>query len=108
MMCGIKEIKLEEENLEEGKQLEVSADDSEIVLNIEVVAEKVEKDDVLIAKFPAGLHADEIMQLHDMLALEFPENKVLCMVNDIEVMKQSRQDAIELLERMLAHIRIVT
>ena len=94
--------------MKEEKQLEGSADDSEIVLNIEVIAEKIEKDDVLIAKFPADLHADEIMQLHDMLALEFPDNKVLCMVNDIEVMKQSREDAISLLERMLAHIRIVT
>ena len=63
---------------------------------------------VVIAKFnPETMNAYELSILKSELHNIFPANKVLFIANDIEFLVQERDAAIEMLNKMIAHIQIL-
>lgn len=62
--------------------------------------------DVIICKFPSDFTYDEMQMIKMSLDAEFEGHKVLMIMNDLEIMSQSPNEAIDLLEKMIAHIRI--
>lgn len=68
----------------------------------------ISDNDVIICKFdPNTIDSAELSFLKQVFDSEFPNNKVLLLANDIDLLSQNPKEAIELLERMIAHIRIV-
>ena len=67
---------------------------------------EVNEHDVLILKFDPDITQEELNGLMNIMHGEFPDNKVLAMTNIMEIMCESPGDAINLLEGMIAHIRV--
>ena len=69
---------------------------------------EVNDNDVIICKFnPESLQPADMQYVHKMMQAEFPNNKVLMIANDLDLLSQNPNEAIALLEKMIAHIRIV-
>ena len=69
---------------------------------------EVSDNDVVICKFDADrIESTDIVMLKNTLRAEFPNNKVLLLSDDIDLLSQNPKQAIEMLEKMIAHIRIV-
>lgn len=65
-------------------------------------------DSVVIAKFNSDtMKAYELSVLKSELHNLFPANKVLFIANDIDFLVQERDEAIEMLNKMIAHIQIL-
>lgn len=63
---------------------------------------------VVIAKFnPDTMNAYELSVLKSELDNIFPANKVLFIANDIDFLVEERDAAIEMLNKMIAHIQIL-
>ena len=67
----------------------------------------VEPDDVLMLKFDPDILPPELETMMNILRAEFPNNKVLGITSNMDILCEQRDDAIALLEGMLAHIKIV-
>ena len=67
----------------------------------------VNKDDVILFKYSDDMLQDEIVQVRDALQAEFPDNKVLGLTDNVELLVQSGQEAVDMLNRMIAHIKIL-
>lgn len=68
---------------------------------------KPDADSVIMFKFKDGMAAEDIGVLRDILKEEFPNNKVIGIHEDINVLAMDREKAIELLNKMIAHIKIM-
>ena len=67
----------------------------------------VNKDDVILFKYSDDMTGDEIVQVRDALQAEFPDNKVLGLTDNVELLVQSGQEAVDMLNKMIAHIKIL-
>ena len=64
--------------------------------------------DVIMFRYnPDEVFPEDAMQIRDILKNEFPNNKVIGLTNDIELLCQNPNEAIDMLNRMIAHIKIV-
>lgn len=72
---------------------------------------KVEEDDSITVMFPESfLHdvgADGLQQIVQNLQTTYPNNPVVAIMNNIDVLIQEADQAIEMLEGMIAKIKIV-
>ena len=75
---------------------------------IEALATNVKEDDVILFKYPSDTEPDDVMLIKDVLRSEFPDNKVLGLTSDVELLIQNADEAVELLENMIAHIKITS
>lgn len=91
----------------ESQEYEVQEEQCTVVYNIDVNVEEVNPGDVLIVKFPAEMEYEDVVGLRDSLKEEFEGHEVVCICNDLQVMARTPKEAIELLEKMIAHIKIV-
>ncbi len=68
---------------------------------------EVKDNDVIICKFDPNQVTDlSIGHIHKVLREEFHGHKVLLMANDLDLMSDNPDEAINMLERMIAHIKI--
>ena len=67
----------------------------------------VGKNDVVICKFNPEITAEDLQLANSVLHSEFPDNKVLMIANNLDLLSQDPDSAIKMLEAMIAHIRIV-
>lgn len=76
---------------------------------LDVVTQDIKDEDIILFRFPleSGVaYGDEIEAIRQVLAAEFPGHKVLGLCNDVDLYSASPDDAIELLNKMIAHIKI--
>lgn len=82
-----------------------------IPLNLEdfnISKSDINVNSVVVAKFnPDTMNAYELSVLKSELNNMFPANKVLLIANDIDFLVQERDAAIEMLNKMIAHIQIL-
>lgn len=63
--------------------------------------------DVIILKFDPDIYPEELEGMMSALRSEFPDNKVIAITNSMEVLCEQRDEAIDLLQNMIAHISII-
>lgn len=73
--------------------------------SIELVSQSINEGDVILFKFPEGL-ADDAVYIKDVLQAEFPDHKVIGLTNDIDLFIQNADEAVDMLEKMIAHIKV--
>lgn len=100
-------------NTPEGSELTMSQ--AVTIHNVDELLERVEVDrsvvkdnSVIIFKFPSDFSYEEMEQVKTYLQAQFSTCTVIGIVNDMEVLVESPEDAIKLLERMIAHIKVST
>ena len=65
----------------------------------------VQEDSVVMFKFPPNTDPGFANWLQNYLEKEFPDNKVLGFVGDIELMIQNEAEAVNMLEQMIAKVK---
>ena len=76
---------------------------------IDVVKHEIKEDDVILFRFPADQFVyEDIEAIRQGLLAEFPGHKVLGLAQDTDIFSASTQDAIDLLNKMIAHIKITS
>ncbi len=74
---------------------------------VELVHEHIEDGDVIMFRFGDELLPDDLMMIKEMLSVEFPNNKVVGLTKDVDALISSPKEAIEMLEKMIAKIKIL-
>lgn len=100
-------------NTSEGPELIVSQEVEirsvdDLLTRVEVDPNTVKYNSVVIFKFPSDFSYSEMEQVKTYLQAQFSTCTVVGVVNDMELLIQSPEDAIKLLEQMIAHIKICT
>lgn len=76
-----------------------------------VSVEKIQpkEGDVIFFRYSsADVTPEDAIQIRDVLKSEFPNNKVLGLTSDVQLLCENREEAIDMLNRMIAHIKIVS
>lgn len=66
---------------------------------------KVEPDSVIIFRFPPGIDPEFANWLQHHLESQFPDNKVVGIVGDLEIMIQNEAEAVKVLESMIEKVK---
>lgn len=74
---------------------------------IELMAPSVEEDAVVIFRYPADTDPSDAVLMKDTLKSEFPNNKVLGLTQDVDFLIENADDAVAMLEKMIAHIKVM-
>lgn len=84
----------------------LTEDDSVIIDTV-----KVEEDDTITVMFPESIllniGAEGLQHIVQNLQITYPNNPVIAIMNDMDVLIQEADQAIEMLEGMIAKIKIV-
>lgn len=67
----------------------------------------VKEGDVVIFKFDPDIDAETLQACDNVLKEMFPENQVLGLTSDMEVLIQAHEKAIDMLEKMIAKIKLL-
>ena len=85
-----------------------SLDEDDNISVIDTDSVTIGKEDVLIFKYSIDLDMEEVEQIRRIINIEFPNNKVLGLCDDIKLLEQNPKEAIDMLSKMIAHIKIVS
>jgi hypothetical protein len=67
----------------------------------------VKENDVIVFKFAADFGAKEANDVFETLHEAFPNNQILGLADDIDVLVQSPAKSIDMLEKMIAKIKLL-
>ena len=67
----------------------------------------VNPNDVVLYKFDPYIFPEDLKAIDDAVNSAFPDNQVIGLVKDIDVLVQSPEEAIDMLEKMLAKIKLL-
>lgn len=67
----------------------------------------VNDNSVIVFKYSSEMDPSDVKLIRDLLQVEFPSNTVLGITSEIDVLSMYPKEAIEMLEKMIAHIKIV-
>ena len=68
---------------------------------------EVKEGDVVLFKFDPDIDATTLQYCHNTLTAFFENNQVLGITSDIDVLIQSPNEAIDMLEKMIAKIKLL-
>lgn len=74
--------------------------------SIELLSQHVDEGDVILFKYPSDVDPEDAVLMKDILQAEFPEHKVLGVTKDIDLLVENADEAVAMLEKMIAHIKI--
>lgn len=74
---------------------------------IDIKSLEVTDSSVLLVRYDSTASLEDVQESIDLLKEEFPNNKVLAITNDMELLESNADDAVAMLERMIAHIKLV-
>ena len=74
--------------------------------SIEIVAQSVDNGDVILFKYPSDVYPEDALLIKDILQAEFPEHKVVGLTKDVDLLVENADEAVAMLEKMIAHIKI--
>lgn len=75
--------------------------------DLSVTKSELGDNDVIICKFSTNISPVEVEIAHKQLQHEFEGHKVLMLCDDLDLMIQNPDEAISMLEKMIAHIKIM-
>lgn len=75
--------------------------------DVEMLAVQLEEEDVVIFRYPSSTDPSDATLIKDILKSEFPNNKVLGLTQDIDLLIENASDAVDMLEKMIAHIKVM-
>jgi len=67
----------------------------------------VKENDVIVFKFASDFKAEEANNVLETLQEAFPNNQILGMVDDVELLVNSPAEAIDMFEKMIAKIKLL-
>ncbi len=71
--------------------------------------EDVKDGQVILFKYPADVSsAFDVQSTLNLLKAEFPNNKVLGIANDVELLIQDADNAVNMLNQMIAHVKLAS
>lgn len=75
--------------------------------DFKAAVEDVKDGQVILFKYPADVSsAFDVQSTLNLLKAEFPNNKVLGIANDVELLVQDADNAVNMLNQMIAHIKL--
>lgn len=74
--------------------------------DIEMLATKIQDGEVILFKYPDDTYPEDARLMSDILKAEFPNNKVLGITKDVDLLVENADEAVAMLERMIAHIKV--
>lgn len=74
---------------------------------IDVAKVNLKDDDVILFRYPIDTDPADASLMKDILKSEFPNNKVLGITSNVELLIENADDAIAMLEQMIAHIKVM-
>lgn len=66
----------------------------------------IRSDSVIVVRYPDGCSPEEINMMISTLKLEIPDHVVLGITKDLGLLVKNSREAIDLLERMIAHVKV--
>ena len=75
------------------------------LINVETL--RAEPDDVIFLKFDPEIDPEDLQESMYAVRDAFPDNEVLGICNNMDVLSQNPKESIEMLEKMIAHIKII-
>lgn len=76
--------------------------------SVELLSQHVNEGDVILFRYPSDVDPEDAVLMKDVLQAEFPEHKVLGVTKDIDLLVENSDDAVAMLEKMIAHIKIAS
>ena len=77
--------------------------------DFKATVEDVKEGQVILFKYPADVSsAFDVQSTLNLLKAEFPNNKVLGIANDVELLIQDADNAVNMLNQMIAHIKLAS
>ena len=74
--------------------------------DVEMIAVKLQEGDVILFKYPDDTPPEDARLMSDILKSEFPNNKVLGITKNVDLLVENVDEAVAMLEKMIAHIKI--
>lgn len=74
--------------------------------NFDKTTVTVKPDDVILLRYHSDIDPENVQISVDALKDEFPDNKVLAITDDMDLLVANPEQAIDLLERMIGHIKV--
>lgn len=74
----------------------------------EMIAVKLQEGDVILFKYPDDTLPEDASLVSDILKTEFPNNKVIGINKNLDLLVENADEAVAMLEKMIAHIKIVS
>lgn len=74
--------------------------------DIEMLTTKIQDGDVILFKYPWNVDPEDAVLIQNILQAEFPEHKVLGFTKDVDLLVENVDEAVAMLEKMIAHIKI--
>ena len=71
-----------------------------------MIAVKLQEGDVILFKYPDDTLPEDARLMSDILKAEFPNNKVLGITKNVDLLVENVDEAVAMLEKMIAHIKI--
>jgi hypothetical protein len=68
---------------------------------------KVANDDVILFRFKETMLPDNVQYTFQTLQASFPDNLVIGLADDVDVLVNNPADSIDMLEKMIAKIKLV-
>lgn len=72
----------------------------------EMIAVKLQEGDVILFKYPDDTPPEDARLMSDILKAEFPNNKVLGITKNVDLLVENVDEAVAMLEKMIAHIKV--
>lgn len=93
---------------DEEKKVPCKIFDPEVAKTFNLNQLSPEKGNVLVLRYPSDTHPDDVNAYVQALKLLFKDQKVLALADDMKLFEQHPTESLNLLNQMIAHIKILS